>query len=452
MNVLFRSPVGALLARPWLDAVGLAGLRRWYFPLSRLWAAANAAGEDFSHFSELMGPTPPPLWPAPFVRGLLGRNRRARDAAAAARLAWDRAFAADAGDFGALDRRRRLAATRHLSTRGLFYPLLFPRRMPLARWHIGSREAVERDLVAALADPASLYAPPREPVAFEQSPAFAREGVREYWLRAASPAARLQCRPGSETVYARVVEPVAAPARHTLIFGSGLCLETDLLAIGRDSAGRLAELGWRTIEPVSPYHGLRTMPGTYGGEPFFAEGPIGALDLIAGQTIESAALIGWARRRFGRKVALAGISMTSFVAQQAASHCRDWPEELRPDAVMLISHSGRVEEVTFGGALTATIGLDRALIDAGWSREALARVSRLIDPAPEPGLSPARIVSVLGETDRWVPYEHGLGLARQWRLPESNITRYPLGHLGMPVQLMRDSTPFDRLRRVLDEA
>ena len=59
------------------------------------------------------------------------------------------------------------------------------------------------------------------------------------------------------------------------------------------------------------------------------------------------------------------------------------------------------------------------------------------------------IVSVLGETDRWVPYDDGLAVAELWRLPSANIFRYPLGHLGMPVQLTRDATPFERLRQVL---
>ena len=135
-------------------------------------------------------------------------------------------------------------------------------------------------------------------------------------------------------------------------------------------------MGWRVIEPISPYHGLRAMPGCYGGEPFFALAPTGSLDLIAGQAIEIGAADRLGRRRFGGKVAVAGISMTSFVAQQVASHCALWPPEARPDGVMLISHSGRIEDVTFGGALAATLGIDRALASAGWSREALARLSR----------------------------------------------------------------------------
>jgi hypothetical protein len=148
-------------------------------------------------------------------------------------------------------------------------------------------------------------------------------------------------------------------------------------------------------------------------------------------------------------VALAGISMTSFVAQQVASHCHVWPAEARPDAVMLISHSGRIEDVTFAGELALTLGLDGALAQAGWSRRTLAKLARLVDPAEMPSLPPLRIVSVLGETDRWLPYDDGLAVARRWKLPEANIFRYPLGHLGMPVQLARDAAPFERLRQVL---
>ncbi len=455
MNVLFRSPVGALLARPWIDGVALTGLRR-YLPLSRLWAAANAAEEDVARFRAEVGAKLHEFWPASYIASVLRRNQAARRASQEARAAWDKAMFADGGlseqEIREADWRRRVAATRHQATRGAFYPLLFPRRPPTARWRIEPPAAVERDLGASLANPDRLRVVPRQSFVPETSPPFSHDGVRELWLRAPSPAARLHRRAGSELMYARVVEPAGPSPHNTLIFGSGLCLETEQLAVARDPAARLAELGWRVIEPISPYHGLRAMPGYYGGEPFFAESPTSAIDLIAGQAIESGCLIAWARERFGGKVALAGISMTSFVAQQVASHCHAWPVASRPDAVLLISHSGRVEDVTFGGELAAVLGLDRALTTAGWSREALARVSTLIDPAGEPALPPGRILSVLGETDRWVPYQHGIGLAQQWMLPEHNVFRYRLGHLGMPVQLLRDSAPFERLRQVLDQA
>ena len=300
-----------------------------------------------------------------------------------------------------------------------------------------------------MARPESLYDVSVDADTVVASRPVMRDGLRESWLRAPTPAPRLRQRPGSEIFYARVIEPADREQYPTLIFGSGLCLEFELRAVARGPSARLADLGWRVVEPISPYHGLRAMPGRYGGEPFFAAGPTSSIDLISGQAIESALLTAWCRRRFGAKVALAGISMTSFVAQQAASRCHLWPAEARPDGVMLISHSGRIEDVTFGGALAVTLGLDRALARAGWSREALARLSTLIDPAAEPALAPSHIVSVLGETDRWVPYDDGLAVAERWRLPPANVFRYPLGHLGMPVQLTRDVAPFERLRQVL---
>jgi hypothetical protein len=456
VNVLFRSPVGALLARPWVDRAGLIGLRRWYFPLSRLWAAANAAGDDVARFRAEIGTPLPGFWSQPYLHRLLTRNSRLRSAAEAARASWETAMFGETAQqddrLRLLDRERRAAATRHLANRAAFYPLMFPRRSTPARWQIDRPDQVLRDLAAAIARPDGLYDVPLDTSTISVSPPVIKNGIREYWLRAPTPAARLREWPGSEILYARVVEPADATAQATLIFGSGLCLEFELLTVARDPGARLAALGWRVVEPVSPYHGLRAMPGRYGGEPFFAAGPTSSIDLIAGQAIESALLVAWCHGGFDGKVALAGISMTSFVAQQVASRCHVWPADARPDAVMLISHSGRIEEVTFDGELAAALGLDRALAEAGWSREMLAELSRLVDPAEAPALAPSHIMSVLGETDRWLPYSDGLAVARRWKLPEANIFRYPLGHLGMPVQLTRDTAPFERLRQVLADA
>ena len=451
MNVLFDSPVGALLARPWLDPVGLYGMRRWYLPLSRLWAAANLAGPDVARFREEIGIVLPGFWSEARLQRLLDRHGRAQARADEMRRAWEAALfdPATGGDPEWLDGKRRRAATVHLASRAFFYPLLFPNRPSLARWRIDAPERVERELDREIEDPSTLYMAPiaLENVAMSRS--FVKDGFREYWLRAPTPAARLRRRPGSEILYARVVEPVGGTIE-TLVFGNGLCVESELMSMERGPGPQLVASGWRVIEPVSPYHGLRAMPGFYGGEPFFAASPTSSLDLIAGQASESALLIAWARARFVGKVALAGISMSSFVAQLAASHCHLWPPEARPDAAMLISHSGRVEDVTFGGALAAMLGLDRALVEAGWTRASLARLSHLIDPADKPALPPSRIVSVLGETDRWVPYGDGLALAHRWGLPESNQFRYRSGHLGMPVQLTRDNSPFERLRQVMN--
>lgn len=447
MNVLFQSPLGALLAKPWVDQAALVGLRRWVRPLSRLWAVANHAGTDTAMFRTQIDALPA-FWSDVRLRRLLGSNERRRQAAEATRARWEAAIfdPRDAADPRMLDDRRRGAATRHLMTRASFYPLLFPRPPAAIPWQIDSPDSV------SIPDAVTLYEVPLDAGSIEVSRPFVQDGLREFWLRAPTPSARLRVRRGSETMYARVVEPVGPAAPETLIMGSGLCVEFEMLPAAHDPGNRLAAMGWRVIQPISPYHGLRAMPGFYGGEPFFALAPTGTLDLIAGQALETGLLTAWTRRRFGGRIAVGGISMTSFVAQQIASHCRLWPAEARPDAVLLISHSGRIEDVTFGGALAASFGIERALRAAGWSRVALAQLSSAIDPIDAPALAPSRIVSVLGETDRWVPYDDGLAVARGWQLPEANIFRYPLGHLGMPVQLARNPAPFERLRQVLREA
>src|SRR5689334_23159796 len=115
MDVLFRSPLGALLAKPWLDQAGLFGLKRWYFPLSRLWAAANAAGDDPVRFRDEIG-APVAAWPQTYLRSVLARNAARKAHAEAARAAWEAALfgGAEDDDCLMLDRRRRVAATRHL--------------------------------------------------------------------------------------------------------------------------------------------------------------------------------------------------------------------------------------------------------------------------------------------------------------------------------------------------
>jgi hypothetical protein len=455
MNRLFRSPLGALLARPWVDVVGLAALRRWYFPLSRLWAAANAAGTDSARFLAEVGGPPARQWSSDRLDRALSRTARVRDAAQSARAAWESGLFGEGGDGATLERQRRLSATRHLAARGLFAAQLRAARPPLARWQIPSPDSIRAELDAAGRDPASLYGAVVNVATVVQSQPFEAGGVRQYWLRAPTPADRLRGWRGSRTLYARVVEPLGSPpqaAIPTVIFGGGLCLELDLMTGGIDPDKRLAELGWRVVNVVSPFHGLRAEPDRYGGEPFIATAPAGTIDLIAGQAIETALLIAWCRARLGGRVALAGISMTSFVAQQVASYCHSWPAEARPDAVLLISHSGRIENVAFGGALSGALGLDRALSAGGWSDDDLLRVSRLIDPAAAPSVAPNRIVSALGAVDRWLPFKDGLEVTQRWKLPEANVFRYAVGHLGMPVRLIRDPAPFARLRQVMDEA
>lgn len=452
---LIHSPVGDLIARPWVDPVGLAALKRWYFPLSRLWAAANVAGGSSDAFRAAIGGAVPDYgrWSVRYLEAILKRHDATRQRAVAARGLWEQAAFGEAAitpeALAALDDDRRRRATAHLGTRALFYPLLFATRPPIARWHVATGEEVEAIYGAVRGDPAAAYRLPESLPDVELSHPAIGPGLRERWLRYRSPHARLAAMPGTDTVYARVVEP--SPDAHvpTLIVGNGLCLETDLLWRSIDSANLLARAGFRVVEIISPFHGLRCPTGVYGGEPFFATAPLGTMDLIIGQTLETAILIDWCRRRFGGSVALAGISLTSFVAQQTAVRCGDWPQSMRPDAVVLISHSGRIEEVTFNGTLVRTLGLNAELDAAGWSRRELLRWEALLNPGGMPALSPGRIVSVLGSGDTLLPFATGIELARAWNLPASNVFALRVGHLTMPVAMMRDDRPLRRLKEIL---
>lgn len=452
---LLHSPVGDLIARPWVDPVGLAALKRWYFPLSRLWAAANVAEGSTDVFRAAIGGPVPDYgrWSTRYLETILKRHDSARRRAIAARGLWEQAAFGEAAiapaALAALDDGRRRRATTHLGTRALFYPLLFAARPPIARWQVASRDTVEAVYGTVRDDPAAAYRVPEVLPDMQLSHPAAGPGLREYWLRYRSPHARLAAMTGTSTVYARIVEP--SPDAHvpTLVVGSGLCLETDLLWRSIDSANLLARMGFRIVEIVSPFHGLRCPADAYGGEPFFATAPLGTMDLIVGQTLETAVLIDWCRTRFGGPVGVGGISLTSFVAQQAAVRSGEWPERMRPDAIVLISHSGRIEEVTFNGSLVQTLGLNAELDAAGWSREELLRWEGLMNPKGALGLPPDRIVSVLGSGDKLLPFATGMELARAWNLPAENVFELKVGHLTMPVALMRDDRALARLRQIL---
>ena len=226
MNVLLSSPLGALLAQPWVDPVGLFGAERWYLPLSRLWAAANAAGEDVALFRDNIGAPLPDLPPAGRLRGVLGRHARMRLQADAARRDWeDAVFAAPDGgcDAALLDRQRRRSATRHLSARALFYPLLFGRRFPSARCRIDSPDEVQRALGPVPADPVRLYGASIDAgTATYRRPAKPRPA--RILLRAPTPPGAAAEKSGASGL-CPIVE--GGP---DLVFGSGLCLETDLLS------------------------------------------------------------------------------------------------------------------------------------------------------------------------------------------------------------------------------
>ena len=56
---------------------------------------------------------------------------------------------------------------------------------------------------------------------------------------------------------------------------------------------------------------------------------------------------------------------------------------------------------------------------------------------------------MLGSGDTLLPFATGMELARAWNLPGENVFELRVGHLTMPVALMRDDRALARLRQIL---
>ncbi len=443
---------GSALARlglafgPLGDPLTLWGLKRWFFPVSRLWAAADLAGRDLGRFQTETGIDSRPL--AAFTAARLAAQARARAKLDAAEDLWDGAF------FGGLSMRsdslawieeeRKKAAQRWMLTRMGYQPLTVGRNVDPIKWATPGFAEVTQALGHAIDEPAAAFELRVRP-RVEHSPAYAWRVGRSSWLRFRSPWHRL-----GDSVLARMTEPSdATAATPTIIFGSGVFVEWDMLSDFSVVERFLAKRGFRVIELVSPFHGRRRQTGRYGGEMFFASAPLGPVDVFVGQALETAVLVRFVREAYGGKVAVAGISMGALAAQLSAAYCDRWPADCRPDAALLIAHSGRLDSVAFEGSLTRALGLPAAMAAAGWTPPQIHRMRNLLNPPDRPAIDPGRIVSLLAQADRVMPVGDGIELGRRWKIPEPNVFVVRQSHVSLPLALLHDDAPLRRLKKVL---
>lgn len=445
---LIRSPLGALTQAPWVDPVALFAMRRFFFPLSRLWAASSVAGESVAVFCEQSGLAPAAGRREKLIVRLLQRSALIHQAAAATETNWRATLfggpAAEPATLAAVEAARLDAAHRATVDRLSWYPLLWGGKPHRLRWQIPSRDEVEQAYGDVLAQPERAYALPATLPAVERSHAIAGRLGPVYWLRFASPATRM-----GDVAYAKVMEPAGIAHPPTIVIGNGVCMEPENVRDLVDAATVMCRLGFRVIEITTPWHGRRCRRGDYGGERFFATAPMGQIDLFTAQAQETGVLIDWCRRHFSGPVVLAGISLGSFVAQLVAAHSVHWPAAARPDALLLITHTGRMEEVVFESGLVEGIGIPAALEKAGWSQAQMLRWAPLMDPPGAPAMPPGRIVSVLGTADRITPVGGGLDLVKRWNLPPENVFVARQGHFGAAVKLIRDDAALRRLQTIV---
>jgi hypothetical protein len=226
-------------------------------------------------------------------------------------------------------------------------------------------------------------------------------------------------------------------------------MEPDLRCDPMGDFAALVERGMRVIELQAPWHGARRPAGFWSGEPFFSTAPLGPIRFFQAQAKETAALIRWARRTSAGPVALAGVSLGALAAQLIADVARDWPPELRPDAMFQLTAADRLDLLTFDSALARGLGLDKALTRAGWTPALLARLRPLTDPIRPPVMGPEKVIMVLGTKDSVTPYALGAAMAQVWGLPPENLFVGRRGHFSTPISVQRDQRPFDRLAAVL---
>ena len=405
---LWRRPVGPLWLRPWYDGLATWSVARLHLPLSRAWAAAEA------------------------------KEGSALERHLAADAAWRQGFFAPEPptpeELAGLERARRAAAANWMGRRIRHLPSLAG--VSAAAFAIEPPDRVEVRHGQRLARPETAF--PLLDAVPEESHSLRQAAGLSCWLRFAA-------RDGG-TAWARLDRP-ASDVRGTVIALHGICIEADFWPHSPDYSDRALAAGWQILRIEAPWHGRRRLPGTYGGEPLIARGPAGFLEFFELAVPELAVWTAWAKRQ--GPVVWSGVSLGALTAQKAVEVARHWPEESRPDGLLLITTAADVTQGTPEGSLGRFLRLRPRLQAAGWSEPALARWIPLLNPLGGPVLPPQRLRLLLGSADRLLPFAQGVALAQRWKLPAERVTVRPQGHFSVSLGLLAQPEPLlDLLREV----
>lgn len=439
-----RSLASLAFSWPWFDGASEWALSRFFFPASRLWAAARTADGSAERFYDTLGIAPHPDDERKLAIAL-ARFQKARARAAALEAEWQRVF------FGweesSVAYRRAVEAARldgahAYNAARRFFAFLLRRSAPPIKLDIQSPAAVAAIYGGARTDLKPFTAPPDPMPAVEISRPVPGVVGTDYWLRFKSP--RL-----GDMVYARVHEPMGVSDPPTLIFGHGVCVEFDHWRGLIDEATTLCAAGFRVIRPEAPWHGRRTPAGAFAGERLIATFPTGLIDGFFGAVQEWAVLADWSRKTSRGPLAFGGTSLGALTAQLAADRARDGPARLAPNGLFLITHCGQIVNATAHGEMTNIFGAAYDPHANGWTPELIADYLRLLDPRHEAPVAPTRIVSVLGKRDRVTPFANGLALIQAWGVPDANRFIFDRGHFSMPMTLIRDQAAVKRFCEVM---
>ena len=442
-----RAIAGHVLAYPWFDSVALFALRHWFFPTSRLWAAARAADGDPDRFYDAV-PMPGRFEHRDRLMAALQAFEQARASVNAIEAEWDRVF------FGVDEidpfRRQAVEAAR-ISLRHAYnatrrhFRFLVGRNTPRVKPAIATPKEVDAIYGdTSHAARAALSSAPETMPEIEVSRAIPTALGQDFWLRFQSPSERL-----GDNVYARVHEPAGISDPPTIVFGHGICVEFDHWHGLIDECHALVQMGFRVIRPEAPWHGRRTLPGSFGGERIIAAFPLGALDAMLGAVREWAVLANWARATSRGPLAFGGSSLGAITAQLAAERSSEWAETLRPDALLLLTHTKDLTDAVMRGALAELWMRPADVAAKGWTESLAREALSVLEPSGPPALAARNIVSVLGRRDCVLPFESGRGLVEAWCVPDENVFIWDRGHFSVPMSLVRNDAPLVRFTEIV---
>jgi pimeloyl-ACP methyl ester carboxylesterase len=430
-----------------LDTLTLYVLRRFFFPSSRLWALAREAEGDLDHFLQGLNTSSLSARRLTNLRITLEGFERKRLKAYMVEPLWhDYLFDEAEPSLERLliaEEMRLDARTAYNMSRRSFIPY-----RGLLHSSVKMTPPTPQQLVARFGDHGqgvnSLFEIPSEFPKVEVSRKIPVPGGRDYWLRFRSPSPLMD-----DMVYARVHEPLGVDNPPTLIFGHGICVEFDHYHNLVDEVAGLTKQGIRVVRPEAPWHGRRVLPGHFGGEQLLSTAPMGMFDFLGAQHQEWAVLMDWCRRNGGGPVAVGGSSLGAQTAKSVAMRAKEWPEHLRPDALLAIIHTRHIGQTALNSSLSDIWNLSGALRDAGWSKELTEHWLNRLDPLTPPCMPPENIVSVTGSADSVTFESEAISQLNEWQVPGANRFSYRRGHFSVPLGMLRDTEPLYRFREIL---
>lgn len=445
-KAVIRSPLGSLIARPWLDWLVLHSLKYWIFPVSRLWAAARAADGDVDRFIAEVPLKKVSRVQRKTIRRALCEFEQARLRAFSTEALWNTYFFGDAdvasNRLPIVEEMRLDFRTRYNLTRKYFRPL---RKQVMSS--VRMNPPTPSDVSERFGSKGeNLFKAPTVIPEIQVSRSITTDYGCDYWIRFDSP-----CKEVGDQVYARVYEPEGVENPPTLIFGHGICVEFDHYHQLLDEITQITRHGIRVIRPEAPWHGRRVLPGHYGGEQFLSEIPLSMFDFINAQHQEWACIINWCRKQFNTPVAIGGSSLGAQTAKAITMSAVDWPASMQPDALFIVTHSRHIAEAALDGVLSDIWDLGESLKAVGWTQELEKYWLTKIDPARPPCMAGENIVTVCGDKDSVTPIASALEQMQEWGVPPENQFRYQRGHFSIPLGLIFDDSPIKRMATILKQ-